>query len=266
MKIILSHDVDHLHWNEHYFSDLTLQKHVYRHSMALLKKGIPFSLWKSRMKVWGRKNRLPELLEFYEQKKITANFFFGMDNALGLVYKPSEAKPWIKKVLEKGHDVGVHGIAYANPAKIKKEYKTFQEISGLNEIGIRNHYLRMNGYTLEMLSQQDYQFDSTIQGILHPFKIGNMWEIPMSLMDVSLVPNSQSNMNLKTWKEATLLRFDKAQELNIPYFVVNLHDLYFDPKQFPNMYEWFIWFLEEIQAQDIEIITFKEAVRELEEQ
>lgn len=264
MKIILSHDVDHLHWKHHYFRDLTLQKHVARHSLSWLRKKIPFSVWKERMKVRGVYNNLAELLDFYDSYQIKANFFFGMDQALGLVYTPQEATPWINKIMEHGHQAGVHGIEYANPDNIKKEYQSFQSVSGLNTFGIRTHYLRMNGYTLERFAEQGYQYDSTVQGILHPFKIGSMWEIPMSLMDASLLPDAQSNLHLNTWKKASRLRIDQALDLQIPYFVVNLHDIYFHQKQFPVIFDWFHWLIDEFCLQNFEFISFHQAVTELE--
>lgn len=263
MKIILSHDVDHLYWKEHYFRDLSAQKYLIRHGLAFVKKQIDFNILKNRLNIFGRIHRIPELLDFHDKNNTKACFFFGMEHALGLIYKPSEAAPWIKKISEKGFEVGVHGIAYADKAQIEKEFQTFHRISGLQSFGIRNHYLRMNGYTLEMLSQQGYQFDSTIQGILHPFQINGMWEIPMSMMDASLVPNAQSNMNLETWKNAALLRLDDAQEKEIPYFVVNLHDPYFDEKLFPTTFKWYHWLIEEFKNRGLEFITFGQAVNEL---
>lgn len=263
MKIILSHDVDHLYWNQHYFRDLSAQKHLYRHSKALLQRQIDFTTWKHRISIFGRMHRLPELMNFYQEKGLKAHFFFGMGQALGLSYKPKEAEPWIKKVLQEGHFAGVHGIAYAKQNEIKKEYQSFQTISGLNNFGIRTHYLRMNGYTLERFNEQEYSFDTSIQGIFHPFKIGNLWEIPMSLMDASLVPNAQSNTDLKQWKQATKKRLDCALKNKIPYFVINLHDPYFDEKQFPTAYQWYHWLIDEILSKQWEVIDFQQAVDEL---
>lgn len=260
MRILLSHDIDHLYWKQHYFRDLTLPKHVYRHTRAWLSKQIDTELYKKRMKLTGRLHRIPELLEFHKQHNTKACFFFGMDNALGLSYRPKEAKPWIKQVIEARQEVSVHGIAYANPQKIKQEYDKFKEISGLDTFGIRMHYLRMNGYTLEALDHQGYLFDSSIQGIAHPFKIGNLWEIPMSIMDSSLVPNSQSNLNLKRWQTATLDKLNQAEDLQIPCFVINHHDTYFDKDTFPTIYDWFHWLIEEIKRRELEVVRFGEVV------
>lgn len=125
------------------------------------------------------------------------------------------------------------------------------------------HYLRMNGYTLEALDQQGYLFDSTVQGVAHPFKMGNLWEIPMSIMDASLVPSTQSNLNLKEWQEATLTKLNQAEDMQIPYFVINHHDIYFDKDTFPTIYDWFHWLIDEIQERKLEVVSFGEVIQEL---
>ncbi len=263
MKIILTHDIDHLYWKDHYFKDLYTPKYLYRHTKAWLTSQITFKTYKKRLKIHGQMHRIPELLNFHDQHKTKGCFFFGMDNALGLSYQPEDARPWIQEVLKRGHDAGVHGIAYADKKRIQKEYDLFKKLSGLDSFGIRTHYLRMNGYTLEMFSEQRYLFESSIQGILFPFRIGNMLEIPMSLMDSSLVSNSEANQILEVWKDSTRRRLDKAQSLSIPYFVVNYHDIYFNASIFPVAYEWYHWLMEEFGYRKLQFTTFRTAVEEM---
>ncbi len=262
MKIILSHDVDHLYWQEHYFKDLYLFGTVFRNTKGLIKGDIDFKLYLKRLKCWGRIHRLVELSNFYGKNNIKANFFFGMSNALHLSYKYRSVTSHVNKLISEGHKVGTHGISFSNARQIDLEYRRFKEISNLNAFGIRNHYLRLNGYTHNLFDQQGYLFDSTIESIMHPFKINDMWEIPISIMDASLVVDSQLNQNLEIWKSNTLLKLEKAIKSQIPYFVINFHDPFFS-EDFPVIKEWFIWLVNFFKKESYIFITFEEAVKEL---
>ncbi len=262
MKIILSHDVDHLYWQEHYFKDLYLPGTILRNTKGFVEGKIDFKLYLKRLKCWGRIHRLPELLSFYNKNKINANFFFGMSNALHLSYKYKNATSHINKLINDGHKVGTHGISFNDAKQIDLEYRRFKEISNLDIFGIRNHYLRLNGYTHSLFDQQGYLFDSTIESIMHPFKINNMWEIPISIMDASLVGSSQLNQNIDIWKRNTLLKLGKAKKNKIPYFVINFHDPFFSA-DFPVIKEWFVWLVNLLKKEGFIFVTFEDAVKEL---
>ena len=262
MKIILSHDVDHLYWQEHFFKDLYLPGTIYRNTKGLLKGEISRQLYLKRLKCWGKLHCLPELMTFYNDHKIKANFFFGMNNALGLSYNYKQSKKWIDKLVEHNHQIGVHGIAYDNKKNIKIEFDRFKNLSGLHEFGVRTHYLRMAKSSLELFEKQGYIFDSSIDEIKAPYKLNSMWEIPISIMDVSLVNNAQLNQDISLWKENTIKRLELAESNIIPFFVVNFHDLYFSDT-FPVIKEWYMWLIEMLKSKKFQFITFKEAVIEL---
>ncbi len=262
MKIIVSHDIDHLYWNEHYLKDLYFPGTIYRNSKGLLKGKISWTLYKKRLKCWGRIHKIPELIEFYKKVNSKANFFFGMDNALHLSYKYKKAKPWIDKLIKNGHKVGVHGIAYNNAKQIETEYKRFKNISNIKIFGIRTHYLRLNDRSHKMFDNQGYLYDSSINSIMKPFRVNRMWEIPISIMDASLVENAQLNQDLSIWKQNTLKHIEKAKEKKLPYFVINFHDVYFSD-EFPIIREWFVWVVNLLRDENHQFITFEEAVNEL---
>lgn len=259
MKIILSHDIDHLHWNEHYFKDLYLPGSLLRNSKGFVTGKIDLKLYLKRLKCWGRIHHLPELIDFYNKRNIKANFFFGMSNALGLSYHYKNSEEWIKLLLSEGHKVGVHGISYKNKIQIEIEYKRFKELSDAQDVGIRTHYLRLSGYTLEFFENQNYLYDTSIQGIFHPFRINNLWEIPISIMDASLVENFQLNNDIEVWKEATLAKMKEAVEKKLSFFVVNFHDLYFS-SNYPVIKQWYYWFIDHIQANNYQVISFEDAI------
>ncbi|MBI1305698.1 MAG: hypothetical protein GC181_03680 [Bacteroidetes bacterium] len=262
MKIILSHDVDHLNWKEHYFRDLYLPGTLYRNTRALLNGSIDIKLYIKRLRLRGNINSLSDLVKFYEQKELKATFFFGMANALKLSYHHKEAAPWIKMLIENGHDVGVHGIEVKNGKNIKYEYESFKQLSGLESFGIRTHYLRLSGYTYSQFEQEGYTFDSSVQGLFFPFKIGSMWEIPISIMDASLVKNFMTNLNEEEWKSKSQNVLESAEKMGLPYFVINVHDNYLSP-EYNTIKSWYVNLVEDLQNKGYEFITFKEAVAEL---
>lgn len=261
MKIILSHDVDHLYWNEHFFNDLYVPGVLYRNTKGLFRKEIDFETYKKRISCFGRINRIPELINFYNEYGVKANFFFGMGNALNLSYNYKSVKPLINILSQNGHRVGVHGISFKDPKSIETEFLKFTEVSGIESFGIRTHYLRLSGYTHKLFESQGYLYDSSIDCLMHPFKVDEMWEIPISIMDASLVKNAQLNQDLSIWKQNALEQLEKAIQFGLPYFVVNFHDMYYSDG-YPVIRDWFQW-LFELLLNKYEFITFEQAVSEL---
>ncbi len=265
MKIIISHDVDHLYWSEHYLKDMTLPFTLYRNTIGLLNRHIDWRLYKERLKMHGRMHRIPELLELYQEKGLKACFFMGMDNAIRLSYNYQNAKPFIQKILQDGHEAGVHGMETKKISGITKEYNRFKELSGLDHFGIRTHYLRLSGYSHEMFEEAGYSFDSTMLGIIQPFKVGNLWEVPISIMDVSLVPQAQTNQDINIWKDNTLKAIDKAVVANQEVFVINFHDVYYDHQKYPVIYNWYFWLIDHLINENYQFTTFNRFLESLQD-
>jgi hypothetical protein len=262
MKIILSHDVDHLYWSEHYLKDFYVSKLIFRNLKALFCGKISILLFIRRIKVWGRLHQLPELMSFYKEKGLSANFFFGMDNALGLSYSYKNTKYWIRSLENVGHKVSVHGIETRKISGISKEFNRFTEISGHPPKGVRTHYLRLSGYTYALFEHQGYCFDSSMEGLYHPFQFGSLWEIPISIMDVSLVKEAQFNHDANAWDNNTQIRLHAAKEAGLPFFVINFHDIYFN-NQYPTIRDWYIRTINKLEADGYSFITFDEALQDL---
>ena len=85
MKIIVSHDVDHL-WATDHVKDLIIPKFLVRSTIHLFQRRIAVPTFWGRLlacipgKRW---NRIPEILEFDKANNIPSTFFFGMANGLG---------------------------------------------------------------------------------------------------------------------------------------------------------------------------------------
>jgi hypothetical protein len=266
MKLIISHDVDILHADDH-LKDLLMVKRIARNFIELLLG------YASTLEVFhrvadicnNRIHRLPELISFDLENSIPSTFFFGMANGMYLNYSLERAAFWINKVQEAGLAVGVHGVEYDNPAAINREFDTFEPMTAGNNFGIRMHYLRMNGDTLINLEKAGYAFDSSVETLKAPYKVGRMWEFPLHIMDGSIFYRGRRwiNTTFEQARQITLDMFAQAEAQGIPYFTILLHDPYFSPA-YRHIYNWYRWVIQYAGENGLEFIDYRGAVEELE--
>jgi hypothetical protein len=209
-------------------------------------------------------HNLEELMEFDKENKVFSTFFVGVNRGCGMCYSLEDSQYWIKKIKEKGFDVGVHGVEFNNLEGIKKEYETFKKISGLSAFGIRMHYLRNCEDTIKCLNETGYTFDSTTFKMENPFNIGDLWEFPLHVMDGYLFNKNGKwqNQTLKQAKEATKAEIDRAYGNGIEYFTILFHDRFFS-RSFKAWKEWYIWLVGYLTNRAFEFITYREAIQEL---
>jgi len=264
MKIIVSHDVDLITaWENS--KNLGIVKLIARSSTELALGKIDLAQYILRFEelLKNKLHNLGELMEFDKQSNIPSTFFIGVNHGLGLNYSLKNAECWIKQIIARGFDVGVHGIEFNNLEGIKKEYDTFQKLSGLKKFGIRMHYLRNCENTLEFLNEAGYLFDSTIFNSGNVSRVGNLWEFPLHLMDSSLFnQNSRwQKLTLQQAKDITLKRLEEATK-TVTYFTILLHDRYFSDS-FKAWKQWYIWTIEYLRKNNFEFVSYRKAVDEL---
>jgi hypothetical protein len=268
MKVIISHDVDHITVWEHK-RDLIVPKFLVRNMIELMSGAISskecglrfVSLFKNK---W---HNIEELIDFDGKESIPSTFFIAVDNALGLHYSLKDAEFWIKKILQSKFDVGLHGIAFDNFVDIKNEYNIFKKISKLDDFGIRMHYLRNNNNTLKYLNDSEYIFDTTLYKFQNPFKIDNLWEFPLHIMDSYFFHKNShwQNQTLEQAKNATKRKIDEASKKDIKYFTILFHDRYFN-NSFKSWKNWYIWLIDYLKNNGLEFTNYREAIRELEKE
>ena len=264
VKIIISHDVDHLYPSDHW-NDLIFPKLWIRSTLELVRGKINLQTWGYRLiSIFQKRlNRIPEVAQFDQENGIPSEFFFGMDNALGLSYKQQKAKYWIEFLDQKGFGVGVHGINFVDYEKIKNEFNDFKKISGIDSFGIRMHYVRSNESTLKNLSKTGYHFDTTDFNkekvdLKSPYKIASMWEFPLHIMDNYIMAKG-----LNAAQEQTIESLTMADKLKLPYFTILFHDYLFNSKTYPKYKEWYIWLICYLKSENYLFISYKEAITEL---
>ena len=263
MKIIISHDVDHLYPKDHFFKDLIFPKLWIRSFGEFLKQEISFQtfLWRLVSVFDRRLNRIPELILYDKQKGIKSTFFFGMDQLLGMSYRRSDARKWIKYVMENGMEAGVHGVEIDDEEKMKEEYRAFQSLSGLDKFGIRTHYVRYNDTTFHKMSSIGYLFDTSEFNkqnieLKAPYRIGEMWEFPLYLMDGYVMKN-----DIEKAQKVTMEALKEAKEHDIQYFTFLFHDYMFNDRTYKKDKAYYEWFVQYCVENDFEFVSYRDAIR-----
>lgn len=265
MKVIVSHDVDHLFLQEHLW-DGALIKYGARAVMewmngVLTSKEAVLRLGDLFHKQW---HHVDELMDFDQENGIPSTFFFGVNRGLGLNYSLAKAKPIIERVMARGFEIGVHGIEYKDEVMIKEEFNRFQNATNLTEFGVRMHYLRMDSNTLAKLSDTGYVFDSSEFVRSEPFCIGNMWELPLHIMDTKEFYEGKAWQYEKIDKiiSNTKRKIENLQEEGVSYLSILFHDRYFCSSH-KNYKQWYEAIVEFIQSLGVMFIGHSKVIKEL---
>ena len=212
-------------------------------------------------------HHVDELMDFDEANKIPSTFFFSMSKGKGLNYSQGTVGPVIQRVIQRGFDCGVHGISFDNPVTMEAEFQRFRTLSGKSDFGIRMHYLRRNEGTSEILANCGYQFDTTEFAAKAPYRIGNMWEFPLSIMDSDefYQGNSTQKEKIGVIIGDTKSRIDKFAGEGIPYLVLLFHDRYYC-NAFQSYREWYETIVNYFRENGCPFIGYREAIKELSQQ
>ena len=266
MKVIISHDVDHLFGKDHWFRDLIYPKLWVRSALEALKSEISWRECLLRFLSCFQKerHRLGQVMAIDRQYGVPSTFFFGMEQGLGMSYYPHEAEQIVREVRERGFDVGVHGICYDEAEGIRKERERFEQTAGFAPCGIRMHYVRFDQNTFRYEDAAGYRFDATEfdkqtgGSIKQPYKVGAMWEFPLTIMDVYLPQRFEEA------RRETLQKLEACKTAGIDYISVLFHDYQFDPA-YSDMSRWYAWLLEYLANDEAySFVSFEDAIRELE--
>lgn len=267
MKVIISHDVDHIDAVDHIWKDLILEKMFLRSIVQVLSGKISWKtcLYRMTMILRGRMNRVKEVMDYDRKNHIPSTFFFGMSNGLGMSYSRRKAVEYILMVEENGYDVGVHGIDYQKQEGICDEHDKFREITGMELFGIRNHYVRFDDETFKKMNNAGYLFDTTYFNkkqteLINPYKVGDMWEFPLHIMDGYVCEQGK----LKEGIANTYKIIDEAEARGIKYLTILFHDYQFDDDFDPQLKEWYMKTIAYCQRKGYKFISYRDAIEELE--
>ncbi len=266
MKIIISHDVDHLKPSDN-LGTLIIPKAIIRSGIEMSIGTINFREFRLRL-INILKNKwqnIDGLMEYDKQNNIPATYFIGVNNGLGLEYSIKDATYWIRKILDHGFDVGVHGIDYDNYEAVIREYDIFKEISGLKTFGIRMHYLRTDQKTYDYMAKAEYLFDATQYGLDKKHsKVAQMYEFPLHIMDGYEIETNHHWQTIKMEEaiQNTITKIEKAKRSNIQYLSILLHPKYFD-KSFNTWLNWYKAVINHCKEKGYEFTNYREAIKEI---
>ncbi|QSE96797.1 polysaccharide deacetylase family protein [Fulvivirga lutea] len=261
MKIIVSHDVDHLYWSEHW-KDTFIPGLIRRTLLEWSKNSITFSEVKRRLNFNETLNQLESLADFNSKYNVKATFFFGMRKGLNLSYHYKRTLPYIKMLNARGFHVGLHGQAVDKVEEFELEKRNFFKLTGNDPHGIRNHYLRLNDRTLSLMAKYGYLYDSTDYGLKPPYKIGELWEFPIQSMDGRELKEFEKSSGYRNMLDYTIMKLTKAQKNDLPFFVINFHDIYFN-EGYPKFYYWYKDLITCLVKDGHVFVNFEEAITEL---
>lgn len=94
-----------------------------------------------------------------------------------------------------------------------------------------------------------------------PYKIDDMWEIPLHIMDGYVLEVGDSEAG----KKNTVRLLKKAEKQGLPFCTILFHDYYYNAGCYPQEKQWYDWLLQYIEKQGYEYISFKDAIKELED-
>lgn len=258
MKIIVSHDVDHLFLYEH-LGDRFIPGLAWRTLQAFRRERLSI---KSAVKRFGLQlHNIQGLHGWNERAGIKSSFFFGMANGLSLSYSRRAARGHIQWLQRNGAEVGLHAVHVETLTDIRSEKRHLFEILGFEPAGVRSHYLRGGAEMLKLAADAGFQFDSSLCDLAPPERCGVTWRFPISAMDVDIYSKSRAlGMTMRDYSNKV---YEEAVRLRLPYFVINFHDIYFS-SAYPELRKWYVEIIEFMRESGHEFCTFQDAISELE--
>jgi hypothetical protein len=272
VKVIISHDVDHVRPWEHR-SDLIVPKFIVRFGIEW---ALGYTRWREvRLAVqslWtGPWQHIEELMDFDEAHGVPSTFFVAVANGRKLCYALADAKEWITRIRSRGFDVGVHGIEYKLADKARDELTRFREITGRDFVGVRFHNIGFSTSSVQLsdsdvlsLKRVGYSFSTTTFGDNGPWSSDTFWEFPIHLMDghIFRVGRPWKNRTLEQMKESTVKRLRDAAARGVSFFSLLFHDGFFCD-YYRDYEEWYVWLVEFLKAAGYQLCSYRHALDEL---
>jgi peptidoglycan/xylan/chitin deacetylase (PgdA/CDA1 family) len=272
VKVIISHDVDHMRAREH-VRDLIVPKFIVRFGIEW---ALGYTRWREvRLAVqslWaGPWQHIEELMDFDEAHGVPATFFVAVANGRKLCYALADAREWIAGIRSRGFDVGVHGIDYKSLDKARDELARFREIASRDFVGVRFHNIGFSPSSVQLSDSEvlnlkgvGYTFSSTTFGDTGPWSSGTFWEFPIHLMDghVFQVGRPWKNRTIGMAKEETIARLRTAAERGTSFFSILFHDGYFCD-YYRDYRDWYVWLIDYLKTEGYALCSYPDALEEL---
>lgn len=265
MNIIISHDLDHITALEHY-RDLFIPKFLVKSFIELLHRKITLRTlgWRLFSLMANKLNNTMECLNFDRDHDIPSTYFVAVTRGQSLSYNTNHAKTMIAAILKQGCHLGIHGISCTSSDNVLNEHRSFKSLTGIEPEGIRMHYLNTRSDMLDYFSEAGYRYDTSTEDFSSPFRHQDIWEFPIHLMDTRLfnVDRPYQTMNSERALESSLQLIKKAEEMDLSYFNIDTHDVYFSPS-FPDWKSWYMNLILQLKSDGYTFLNYIDAIEEL---
>jgi hypothetical protein len=272
VKVIISHDVDHM-WAREHVRDLIVPKFIVRFGIEWV---LGYTRWREVIlavqSLWsGPWQHIEALMDFDEAHGVPSTFFVAVANGRKLCYGLADAREWIARIRSRGFDVGVHGIEYKLADEARDEFARFREIAGRDFVGVRFHNIGFSPSSVQLsdsdvlnLKRVGYSFSSTTFGDTGPWSSDTFWEFPIHLMDGDIfrVGRPWKNRTSEQMKEATVRRIEDAAARGVGFFSLLFHDGFFCD-YYRDFRDWYVWLIDYLNEADYKLSSYSDALREL---
>jgi len=224
-----------------------------------------------------------ELLFLEDSNGFKSTWFFApfggeyqkRENNFDPVYhrKPSEISSMIRRILENGCEIAIHGTrrAFLDESALKHQLESFESRLGIKIAGVRHHFLMFrHGRTLDTAAKAGLIYDATLgysdrlgfrNGIASPFfpfptshPVGKIVEIPLNFMDGVFLYAKDGPEGVKRRIIESYLYAKAAGGL----FSVLIHPRNMDPAEIPELEHFYHSFLSRCRIDNARAMTGKE--------
>jgi hypothetical protein len=241
------------------------------------------------MNPFSRKNpfwNFDQLMEWEAEKGFLATYYFleedgDYDNSR-YRFHHKRIRKLIADLSDRGHEIGIHGTmqSFEDPVAMQRTVDNLRAVSPEPVKGIRQHYLRFRPeLTARIQSDAGLVYDSTLgfsehEGFRNSYcwpyrffdfrnnRIMDHWEIPLTVMDVSLY--YYRNLTLDQSMESIENLLSEVVKFK-GVFSLLWHNSFFNEWEFPGITAHYIRVLDRIKALGLEGITGTEIIRRMQE-
>jgi len=149
----------------------------------------------------------------------------------------------LQQLLSVGHEIGLHGIdAWHDSSKGREELGEIRRVTGVQEIGVRMHWLYFDRQTPAVLEEMGIDYDSTIGyndavgyragtvQVYKPLEAVRLLELPLHIMDTALFSDRRQNLSVAEASDLVRKLFDNAVHLG-GVITINWHDRSIAPER-----------------------------------
>lgn len=207
--LFLSHDIDQIYDREIFklLGDLNRVRRLLRSGQMGPFRQCIGHIARSLVRPKPAGRDVDRILEIEARHGVRSTFFFLEDRVFSrhggrYCYDDAAARHIVRRVVDAGCDVGVHGAyhAFNDAAAYRRQRASLQGVAGFEPCGIRNHYLRHDGVTTwEAQHEAGFSYDATFganddvgipRGRARPFaplaSVPEFVVLPLTIMDSAL--------------------------------------------------------------------------------